>query len=171
MAGESDIAGELALLTQGVEEVREKLVEEGIKRDKRIATNEAATKASRTAARNATFAAALAVLVGAIGIVVGGVGIKNGIDANNDRKQRTIAACEQFNRQQSDQTIAEISQSHDLIAALSKGAPKGSATDAAVKAYNDRHDTLIRGEHRLRDCSPEGLARYYAATTQPKAKK
>lgn len=125
---------------------------ENAKRDQRIKTNRRWNRG--------------VMVLALIGILVGVRGVRLQHEANASTKAARIGSCLQYNRQQADQTQAEISQSHDLIATLAKGAPKGPATDAAVARYNRSHDALIRGEHKARDCSPAGIKKYLSTPTK-----
>lgn len=78
-----------------------------------------------------------------------------------DRDAARIGSCLQANIQQSQQADAEVKQSHDFIAQLTKGSVD-PRLPARVKAYNDEHDALIRDSHALRDCSPAGIRKYLA---------
>lgn len=177
MTGESDITKEdLEALTSAVADVRAKLEEEGEKRDKRIKTAEDATAASIDAARKARNVAIGAVLVGLIGIAVGGFGLKATQDANSDRKQRTVASCQQYNIQQANQAQAEKDEERERRAASSVSITPILDLLNITKAEYDalqaerlkKFDATVDRAHKLRDCSPEGIKAYFAATTTTK---
>lgn len=173
MTGESDdfnIQAELEDLTRGVADVRDVLRVEGEKRDKRIKTAEDATQASIDAARKSSRTARFATAVAIVAIVAAVIGIRNGILANSDRKQRTVAACGQANvTAQNTATLVNTGDFKiiDQIAEATDADPRAVA-DAKViqrKAVQNLVDTPTDKGGLHRDCSPSGLRRYYSATT------
>jgi len=144
---DDDLIARLASLQASIDNVRSDMEREAVKRDKRIKTNQRAIIA--------------AIGVAVLAVLVGGLGVKTARDANSDRAARTIVACKQYNRQQNDQADAERAESHDFVTALTAGS---TDPDIGTKAamFNAKHDALIASAHKLRDCSPKGIAAFYS---------
>lgn len=145
-----EMADRLDVKLQGL---RDDLADEAAKRDVRIRTN-----------RRATWAA---LAVGAIGIIVGGVGIRQVHDANASRAQRTLAACLQANDQTDRSITAAEATSDDFIDYLGTAAKANPTTDAKklqtfIDGAKAAQHTVIEKNYPKRDCSPAGIAAFYA---------
>lgn len=147
MVTDDELLARLGSLQSSIDSVRGDMEREAVKRDKRIKTNQ--------------WAIGITVVAALLAIGVGALGVKTARDANHDRAQRTVVACEQYNRQQKDQARAEREESHDFVTALSEGATDPNIA-AKVKAFNAKHDALIAAAHKLRDCTPAGIRAYFA---------
>lgn len=106
-----------------------------------------------------------------IAFAVAVIGVQSARSANHKLAENAentaiarLASCQQYNAQQDIQVAAEITQSHDLVATLSRGRPD-PATMKAVAAYNLEHDQIIRDGHAHRDCTPAGIAAYLSGAT------
>lgn len=84
----------------------------------------------------------------------------DGIVAQRAESRRLV--CENDNRDQLGARSAHLSESHDLVAAIAGPNPDAS-TLARIVAFNQEHDALIVKNYPLRDCSPEGIRRFYNA--------
>lgn len=98
-----------------------------------------------------------AVLVAFAGVIVGTWGVVHGINADNSRKQRTVAACQQANQSTNDKRDDDKKTWHFVIDGV---VADTSDAKAAKKAIDGQLDENARD--RQRDCSPHGLDLYYA---------
>lgn len=169
---------ELRSLDDGVRGIREKLEEEGRKRDERIEKSETAITAAHDAADRANNSAkwgrwiALASTgVALLGIAAAAIGISIAVNANNDRKHNKISACEQSNvavQRTADASKQNFDDFIDLLVAYGGN----TADPVAVQAAKNKQHVKIQAEADKpfaqgglhRDCSPLGIARYYAGT-------
>lgn len=148
MVSDDDLIGRLESLQQSIDGLREDT-------RKKVRTN-----------RRAIIAA---VVIGMLGVAFGGIGIKHGIDADNSRKQRTVAACQQANdavQKQADADKDHFDAFIDLLVSYSGGRVPPKTVQAAKKKQHASIQNVAEtatdkgGLHR--DCSPAGLAKYYA---------
>lgn len=157
MEADNALNARLDALATVTAEVREELVRENIKRDKRIRTNR--------------MAMIVLSVVAVIGVAVGFSGKQDAHAAkrelhiaNAQTEASRKASCEQYNRQQ-DAAIT-FAEHHDQVLADQIAPPPRSpqdeiAVDQALAALNQ--DSIDGHQHR--DCSPAGIAAYLNLTT------
>lgn len=97
-----------------------------------------------------------AVLIAVFGVIVGTWGVVHGIHADNSRKQRTVAACQQANQSTNDKRDDDKKTWHFVI----NGAVPAESRKAARTAIDAQLTKTAKA--RQRDCSPRGLAKFYA---------
>lgn len=186
-SGGLDVKAELASLDEGVQSVREKLEEEAVKRDERIAASNRAIEDAHDAANHASGVAIFAAIVGTVAILAAVIGIGIGAIGTRSahRAERALAAsqantqaarvgsCEQYNAHERAQADIEISESHDQIdlfvaASASRPGSDPVAIQRFVVDYNRQHDASIRSAHASakRDCSLAGIDRFLRGIPQ-----
>lgn len=174
-----DVRTELLEISGHLGDVREKLYEEGEKRDIRIALTEQSIKdwkkESEDSKRLSKWALGIAAIVSVLLIVVSiilGVAVDAIIVSNNQRKDRSLAACLQANAQTARSVVAAEATSDDLIDQLAAGVASDPKTDlkkleeAVLKAKARQHK-VIEENYPVRDCSPEGLKKFYSKQAEP----
>lgn len=108
-----------------------------------------------------------AVLIAVFGVIVGTVGVVHGIHADNTRKQRTVAACQQANDQTDRSIVAAEATSDNFIDYLGTAAKANPKTDPVklrefIEGAKVAQHRVIEKNYPKRDCSPRGIAAYYS---------
>lgn len=178
MAGDDDsIPEQLKALTDVVTDVRETLRDEGEKRDKRMAIGEAAVVTAQGAADQSNHTARLAVgiaaftgVVAVVAVIVAVVAVVGMVTANNDRKQRTVAACVQANNGAQNTATLVDTGDFKLLDQLGAAFHASKSDVDRAKAKNQTAvqkliDTPIARGGLHRDCSPAGLRQFYSKTS------
>lgn len=106
------------------------------------------------------------VLIAVFGVIVGTWGVVHGIHADNSRKQRTVAACQQANQSTNDKRDDDKKTWHFVI----DGVVADQSQAKAAKKAIDKQLTKTAAA-RQRDCSPAGLNVYYAPKNTTKGTK
>jgi hypothetical protein len=167
------LAARVADLTVEVRDVRGVMEVENVKRDERIATNKRATETANRSAAIGVGVGLAAVLVAVFAIWVAvhfahqssdrGHALQAQIVKNEaDRAAARVTGCTNYNDQQRAAYHAEYVQARVLVRALVPNlAQADPETRRRVTAFLIEHDTQSAISHQERDCSPDGIARYY----------
>lgn len=112
---------------------------------------------TRKKVRTNRIAITAAVLIAAAGVAVGTIGIVHGINADNSRKTRTVAACQQANQSTTDKRDDDKKIWHFVIDGVVTNRVQAKSAKTAIDGQLDKN-----AKDRQRDCSPSGLAAYYS---------
>lgn len=110
------------------------------------------------------FALWIAAVLTVVALVIAVIGIHAQVSSTNNTRHARVAACDQYNGQQSQGIVA--SDAHDVVEAANIAPlPRTPAVAKRVEAYlKQEHTTAVKG-HPLRNCSLAGIAKYLRGVT------